>query len=467
MNTGFASKNHAGMREIMTIAELNRMVADLLRRNVPAVEVIGEISNLTRAPSGHWYFTLKDAAAQLRAVMFRGRARYLSFAPRNGDRVEARGLVNLYEPRGDFQLNVEAMRPAGQGDLYRRFVQLKEKLQAEGLFDAERKLALPALPRTVGIITSPRAAALDDVLITLRRRAPAVNVIIYPALVQGSEAPAALRSALLSATQRAECEVLLFVRGGGSIEDLWAFNDEALARAIAASPIPIISGVGHESDSTIADFVADERAPTPTGAAVRVVPDRAEQLAQLVQTGLRLNRARDRRLEGFEQRLDTAARLLRPPSAQWQMRAQHLQALAQRLRICGTGLLQRRSLHFASLCTRLQAPPTALARQRLEHGSARLEQAAATGLQRCQERLARAAAALELVSPQAVLERGYAIVRDAEDAVVSSVGQTYPKAEVQVQLRDGRLDVLVHGIRPNDPEPASPSAATPDPGSRQ
>jgi len=467
MNTGFANANHAGTREILTIAELNRVVADMLRCNIPPVEVLGEISNLTRAPSGHWYFTLKDASAQLRAVMFRGRAQYLSFAPRNGDRVEARGLVNLYEPRGDFQLNVEAMRPAGQGDLYRRFVQLKEKLQAEGLFDAARKRSLPSFPHTIGIITSPRAAALRDVLITLRRRAPAVNVIIYPALVQGSEAPTALRAALQRAAQRAECEVLLLVRGGGSIEDLWAFNDEALARAIAASPIPVVSGVGHESDSTIADFVADERAPTPTGAAVRVVPDRAELSAKLAQTNVRLARARDRRLEGFEQRLDTAARLLRPPSAQWQMRAQHLQSLARRLGICGTGLLQRRSLHFASLHARLQAPSTSFARQRLEHGSARLAQAATIEWQRCRERLERAAAALDLVSPQAVLERGYAIVRDANGAVVSSVGQTQPGADLQVRMRDGLLDAQVRTVRPDETESSVPSRETPDGMARQ
>lgn len=449
MNTGFANANHALAREILTIAELNRIVAELLRCNIGLVEVVGEISNLTRAPSGHCYFTLKDTSAQLRAVMFRGRAQHLSFVPRNGDRVEARGLVNLYEPRGDVQLNVEAMRPAGQGDLYRRFVQLKEKLLAEGLFDTARKLALPAFPRTVGIITSPRAAALRDVLVTLRRRAPAVEVIVYPALVQGGEAPAALRAALHKAVQRAECEVLLLVRGGGSIEDLWAFNDEALARAIAACPIPVVSGVGHESDSTIADFVADERAPTPTGAAVRAVPDRAELRAQLAQTGVRLARARDRRLEAFEQRLDTAARLLRPPSAQWQMRAQHLHSLARRLGTAAASQLQHRTLKFASLRTRLQAPATAFAGQRLEHAGARLGQAAAAELRRCEERLAHAAAALELVSPQAVLERGYAIVRDADGAVVSSIGQTRPGAEIQVHVRDGRLDALVRTIRPD------------------
>ena len=248
-------------RETLSVSQLNRAVAALLERGLPPLGVVGEISNFTRAASGHWYFTLKDAGAQVRAVMFRGRAQGVGFVPREGDRVEVRALAGLYAARGDFQLTVEAMRRAGAGDLYQRFLQTKERLQREGLFEAERKRALPALPRAVGVVTSPQAAALRDVLTTLRRRAPQVPVILYPSAVQGADAPAGLLAALVAAGARGECDVLLLVRGGGSIEDLWAFNDEALARAIAASPVPVVSGVGHETDFTIADFVADARAP--------------------------------------------------------------------------------------------------------------------------------------------------------------------------------------------------------------
>ncbi|MBN9463613.1 MAG: exodeoxyribonuclease VII large subunit, partial [Burkholderiales bacterium] len=327
MNTGFADGNHDLAREILTVSRLNRVVAGLLQRSLPPVWVSGELSNVMRAASGHWYFTLKDASAQVRAVMFRGRAQYVDFVPREGDHVEVRAQVSLYEPRGDFQLVVEAMRHAGDGDLYRRFLLLKARLQAEGLFEAGRKRALPAAPCTVGIVTSAQAAALRDVLTTLRRRAPEVGVIVYPTLVQGAAAPAAIVAALAAAARRAECDVLLLVRGGGSIEDLWAFNDEAVARAVAASTIPVVSGVGHETDFTIADFVADARAPTPTAAAALAVPDRRESMRRAQRLGEQLARAWARRLETLDQRLDTAARLLKSPSAQWQARALRLHGL--------------------------------------------------------------------------------------------------------------------------------------------
>lgn len=443
MSARFAPANEAAAREILTVSQLNRAVAGLLQRSVPPVWVCGEISNATRAASGHWYFTLKDAGAQVRAVMFRGRAQFLTFVPRNGDRVEARALVTLYEPRGDFQLTVEAMRPAGAGDLFQRFVKLKEKLQAEGLFDAARKRPLPAFPRTVGVITSPRAAALRDVLTTLRRRAPGVAVVLYPAPVQGADAPAALVAALRAAARRRECDVLLLVRGGGSIEDLWAFNDEALARAIAASPIPVISGVGHETDFTIADFVADERAPTPTGAAARAVPDRGELAERVLRTAARLERAWWRRIETIEQRLDTAARLLRSPSEQWQLRSHRLHTLSQRIVAFGRLSLQQRAMRLERLCAALRAPRTDVAEQRLAHAARALQRATADRLARLDERTARAAAALELVSPRAVLERGYAIVHDAAGHVVASVESTARGDALRVTLRDGRLDVAV------------------------
>ncbi|HEY5634531.1 MAG TPA: exodeoxyribonuclease VII large subunit, partial [Burkholderiaceae bacterium] len=331
MNAESAPGDRAREREVLTVTELNRAVATLLERNVPPVWVQGELSNVMRAASGHWYLTLKDDNAQVRAVMFRHRAQAIGFEPRNGDQVEVRALAGMYQPRGEFQLNVETMRRAGAGGLYQRFVQLREKLRDEGLLDAARKRALPPLPRRVGIITSAQAAALRDVLTTLARRAPQVPVVLYPTPVQGADAPRSIRAALAAAIRRAECEVLLLVRGGGSIEDLWAFNDEALAREIAASPIPVICGVGHESDFTIADFVADHRAATPTAAAQAAVPERRELAHRCALLAQRSVRAFARTVATREQRVDTAARLLRPPSAQWRERARRLEALEWRL----------------------------------------------------------------------------------------------------------------------------------------
>ncbi|MCO5100941.1 MAG: exodeoxyribonuclease VII large subunit [Burkholderiaceae bacterium] len=450
MKARSASANDAATREILSVSQLNRVVADLLQRSIAPLWVVGEISNAIRAASGHWYFTLKDDGAQVRAVMFRSRAQYLSFVPRNGERVEARAVVTLYEARGDFQLAVEAMRPAGAGELFQRFVRLKEKLQAEGLFDPARKRALPELPNTVGVVTSPRAAALRDVLTTLRRRAPGIAVVVYPAIVQGVDAPTSLVAALHAAARRAECDVLLLVRGGGSIEDLWAFNDETLARAIAASPIPVVTGVGHETDFTIADFVADERAPTPTGAAAHAVPDRRELAERVLRAAGRIERAWWRRIEAIEQRLDTAARLLRSPSAQWQARAHRLQALSQRIVAFGRLSLQQRAMRLDRLCSNVRAPRTDLAEQRLAHGVLGLRRTAAQWLVRLDERLARRAAALELVSPQALLERGYAIVHDAKGHVVASVAGAAVGDALQVVLRDGRVDVAVQAVRPGE-----------------
>lgn len=455
MSARFATANDAAVREILSVSQLNRAVAGLLQRSVPPVWVCGEISNATRAASGHWYFTLKDAGAQVRAVMFRGRAQYLDFVPRNGDRVEARAVVTLYEPRGDFQLAVEAMRPAGAGDLFQRFVKLKEKLQAEGLFDAARKRPLPAFPRTVGVVTSPRAAALRDVLTTLRRRAPGVGVVVYPALVQGVDAPAALVAALRAASRRRECDVLLLVRGGGSIEDLWAFNDETLARTIAASPVPVVSGVGHETDFTIADFVADERAPTPTGAAAAAVPDRRELAERVLRAAARVEGAWWRRIEAIEQRLDTAARLLRSPSAQWQARSHRLHALSQRIVAFGRLSLQQRAMRLDRLCSAVRAPRTDLAEQRLAHAARSLHRATTLRLARLEERTARGASALELVSPRAVLERGYAIVHDARGHVVASTEGVERGDALRLTLVDGRVDVAVREVEGRAAAPAN------------
>ncbi len=265
MNTGFLLDNTSSAPSAISVSALNQAAARLLERNFPLTWVSGEVSNFTRAASGHWYFTLKDDAAQVRAVMFRGRAQHVGFTPKNGDKLEVRALVTLYTPRGDFQLNVEAIRRSGTGNLYEAFLKLKDKLNAEGLFSPERKRALPVFPRTIGIVTSPKAAALHDVLTSFARRAPHVKLIVYPTPVQGEGAGQKIAQTLATASRRAECDVLLLCRGGGSLEDLWAFNEEVVARAIVASTIPIICGVGHETDITIADFTADLRAPHAHG----------------------------------------------------------------------------------------------------------------------------------------------------------------------------------------------------------
>ncbi|MBY0437483.1 MAG: exodeoxyribonuclease VII large subunit, partial [Burkholderiales bacterium] len=283
--------------EILTVAELNRAAREAIEQALPSTWVAGEISNFRRYDSGHCYFVLKDAQAQVRCVMFRHRASLLGWQPSDGSEVELRGVPSLYEARGDFQLNVETMRRAGRGALFAAFEKLKAMLSAEGLFDPARKRPLPAFPRTIGIVTSTSAAALRDMLTTLRRRAPGLRVIVYPTLVQGEGAGRQVARAIATAGERAECEVLIVGRGGGSIEDLWSFNEEAVARAIAASPIPTVSAVGHETDFTIADFVADVRAATPTAAAVLVAPDAARLQEQLRSLSRAIGRAQWRLLE--------------------------------------------------------------------------------------------------------------------------------------------------------------------------
>src|SRR5882672_3183529 len=272
-----------GRSAVLSVSQLLRSARDVLERRFPLQWISGEVSNLRPAASGHLYFTLKDETAQVDCVMFKGRAAHLDWDLADGQRVEARALVTLYEPRGRFQLNVEAMRRAGLGPLYERFLKLKDKLEKEGLFNADAKRPIPEHPKQIGVVTSLAAAALRDVLTTLRRRNPSIPVVIYPAPVQGEGAAAKLVQALAAANRRAECDVLLLVRGGGSIEDLWQFNEEALARAIRASAIPVVVGVGHETDFTIADFAADERCPTPTAAAERVSPSREQLLGQIAE----------------------------------------------------------------------------------------------------------------------------------------------------------------------------------------
>ncbi|OGS96834.1 MAG: exodeoxyribonuclease VII large subunit, partial [Gallionellales bacterium RIFCSPLOWO2_02_60_31] len=343
---------------VLRVAELNFAIKQLLESNVPLLWVRGEISNLVKAASGHWYFSLKDDQAQVRCVMFRHKNQLLSNPVgngqqvANGQQVEVLAAVTLYEQRGDFQLTVEQMRPAGLGILYEQFARLKQLLQSEGLFAAARKRALPAFPKRIGIITSPQAAALRDVLSTLKLRLPSVPVVLYPAPVQGAGSAEKIAAAIAAANRRAECDVLIVCRGGGSIEDLWAFNEEIVARAIAASEIPVVSGVGHETDFTIADFVADERAPTPTAAAQRVAPDRHALLRSLRDMAQHLERAQRNRQQNAMQALDYLQRRLVHPAQQLQRRTQQLDQMQQRLQRAFAYRKQQQHWQWQSLAQR-------------------------------------------------------------------------------------------------------------------
>ena len=438
--------------QVVSVSELNRMARELLESALPLMWVGGEISNLVRAASGHVYFTLKDASAQVRCAMWRNRAQLLAFRPENGMRVEARALVTLYEARGDYQLSVEALRPAGIGSLFEAFNRLKAKLAAEGLFDEEGRRALPRYPRALGSVTSPQAAALRDVLVTLRRRAPHLPVVLYPAPVQGADAPVRLLEAVRSAGRRAAedgVDVLLLVRGGGSIEDLWAFNDEALARALRACPLPVVCGVGHETDFTIADFAADLRAPTPTGAAELASAGWYAARAELAVLEPRLRRAVERRFGELAQRLDRAALRLVHPRERLRRERDTLARLGERLRHATARRLETADLRTtrAGLRLRAAAPrPQALA-ARVDMLGERLARAATRLLEARSQRLEALAAHLQHLAPQAVLARGYAIARDERGRVLRNAASVPEGSAVSVQLADGRLDtrVLGHG----------------------
>ena len=384
---------------ILTVSQLLRSVRDVLESRFPLAWVAGELSNLSRAPSGHLYFSLKDAAAQVDCVMFRSRAAALDWEPRDGMSVEARALVTLYEPRGRFQLTIESLRRAGMGPLHERFLRLKDKLGAEGLFDPAAKRPLPRFPRCIGIITSPVAAALRDVLTTLARRNAALPIIVYPAPVQGEGAAERLAAALARANRRAECDVLLLVRGGGSIEDLWQFNEESLARALRASRIPVVAGVGHETDFTIADFAADRRAATPTAAAELASPSRAELLRQLAECARCVSREMRRRIEYAAQAADACARRLVHP--------------AQRL---------------------------GAQRERVGQLRARLGFAMTHNLHAAQARLARARAPLAGLDPAAVLGRGYSITRNAAGELLRDAAAAHAGELIRTTLARGALE---------------------------
>jgi exodeoxyribonuclease VII large subunit len=430
---------------VLTVSALNQAVARMLERNFPLAWVAGEVSNFTKAASGHWYFTLKDDGAQVRAVMFRGRAQYAGFMPREGDKVEVRALVTLYAPRGDYQLNVEAIRRAGVGNLYEAFLQLKERLGAEGLFDPARKRPLPYFARRIGIVTSPKAAALRDVLATLRRRAPHVEVTLYPTPVQGEGAALKIAQAIAAASARRECDVLLVCRGGGGIEDLWSFNHEAVARAIVACSMPVISGVGHETDFTIADFAADLRAPTPTAAAELAALPRADWLALLESHATDLSRAMWRRLTETAQTVDWLSRRLVSPSAYIAHERLKLGSLLMRLTHGTRTPLNQARYEVAHLRTRLAGQLTAARphRRHLAEQVRRMAACAASTAARRRQALSSIAAQLDLLSPHRTLERGYAIVANERGEIVRDPHQISAGAALDVTLAKGTAHVVV------------------------
>ncbi|TWG86278.1 exodeoxyribonuclease VII large subunit [Cupriavidus gilardii J11] len=449
-----APASSAGHREVIPVGELNHAIASVLERNFPLTWVSGEISNFTRAASGHWYFSLKDSRAQIRCVMFRGRNQHVDFPVREGEAVEIRALVSMYEARGEVQLNVEAMRRAGLGNLYEAFLRLKDKLSRAGLFDAARKRPIPAHPRTIGVVTSLQAAALRDVLTTLRRRAPHVQVVVYPVPVQGAGAADRIAAMLDTVSTRAECDVVILCRGGGSIEDLWSFNEEVVAHAVARCAIPVVCGVGHETDFTIADFVADVRAPTPTGAAELVSPDRSQLLAHAVRAREALANCMRRQLERRAQHVDWLARRVRSPMAQLQERRAQIDNLSRHLRAAWRdGMVARRhrvqvlSMRWAA--ARLDA---ARARAEVQRLAARMEAAAGRQHERAVQRWHRAAQALELLAPQRTLERGYAVLLDERGKALRAPSQLRTGARVEVQLAEGAADIGIASVQPKLPQ---------------
>ena len=395
-------------REILTVGDLNRAIAASLEERFDTVWVSGEISNFKAYDSGHWYFSLKDEEGQIKCVMFRGRNGQVDFMPQSGDLVEVSANLGMYVPRGDIQLTIQTLRRAGMGGLYEAFLKLKAKLAKEGLFDADRKQDIPSHPRSIGIITSPQAAALKDVLSTLARRVPHIPIVIYPTLVQGPDAPAGIIAALKAAEKENVVDVILLVRGGGSIEDLWAFNDEQLAYAMAQSPIPIVSGVGHETDVTIADFVADLRAPTPTGAAELAAPRKDQMLQEL-------EAIKQSMLQRVRQRVEREAQTL----DQLALRLSHALPNPERMR------------------------------EQITSWQQRLNQAWAVRVEAWKRNQGHFQSQLEMLNPQRTLERGYAVVLNVSEGLeaVRDPGQLTAGPEYEIRLAKGKANVKLSDVQ--------------------
>jgi len=422
--------------KIVSVSEFTRNVKSVLEYNFPAVWVSGEISNLATPRSGHWYFTLKDEQSQVRCAMFRQNNQRLSFVPGEGSQVLVKARVSLYEARGDFQLIVDSMEDAGVGALQRAYEQLKQKLQAQGLFDQQHKKALPELPHCVGIITSSSGAALHDIINVLQRRFPALPVIIYPSQVQGDEAPEQLFHALAQAQQQALCDVLIIGRGGGSIEDLWAFNNEHLAQAIYDCPIPVVSSVGHETDFTICDFVADVRAPTPSAAAELVSPDQSEWLNWLQGIENQLSSLINRQLLSLQQQLQWQRKRLKHPGRYLEDVAQRIDDLANRMEQQLGLQLQLRQEKVLTFEARLQqhSPLHTLKQQltRLNFLQQRLEQSLHPRFESMQQKIASLAREMDAFSPLATLGRGYCLAKDENNALIKSASELHSGQKLKV-----------------------------------
>ena len=437
-------------RDVYSVSRLNKEVRLLLESGMPLLWLEGELSNFAAPASGHWYFSLKDSGAQVRCAMWRQRNQQVRFRPKDGVSVLVRARVGLYEPRGEYQLLVEHLEEAGEGALKREFERLKTKLAAEGLFALERKRPLPAVPRRIGVVTSPTGAAIHDILRVLRARFPVAPVLVYPTAVQGAAAVPEIVRAIEAASRRGECDVLIVARGGGSLEDLWCFNDERVARAIAACRIPTISGVGHEVDVTIADFVADLRAPTPSAAALAATPDRTTWLESLAAMNARFGGAMGRYLRSRLQALDTLMQRMQVshPGARLQQHAQRLDDLDLRLRLALRAGVMSKQQRLDTLTTRLWRENP---RHRLEalcaHAATlrqRMGAAMAASLGTLEQRLALASRTLDAVSPLATLGRGFAVVTRADDgAVLRDATQAPPGTEIEARLSKGRLRARV------------------------
>lgn len=437
---------------VIRVSELNRLARQALEQRFPLAWIAGEVSNLTKASSGHVYFTLKDEAAQVRCAMFRNRAQVLPWRLENGMKVEARALVTLYEARGDYQLNVENLRLAGIGALFEAFARLRDRLAAEGLFAVDKKRPLPPYPRAIGVVSSLQAAALRDILAALQRRAPHVPVIIYPTAVQGEGAAIQIAGALGMAGSRQECDVILLARGGGSIEDLWSFNEEILARAIRSCPIPVVCGVGHETDTTIADFAADRRAATPTAAAELVSAGYLEAAQQLTTHARRLHSTLRRGLDIRAQKLDTLSyRLLAPAErlARARLTALHL---GRRLEAALQRQQEQRQARLSQLGAALDRarPDTNRKMEHLGRLAERLRRAARESVTGRRQRLAGYAAHLNHLNPEAVLGRGYSIVRNADGAIVRSSRQLEEGSNLALQFAAGQATAQVITLNPTE-----------------
>lgn len=390
---------------VLSVSALNAAVRNQLEQRFPPLWVEGEIAQLTVASSGHMYFSLKDAGAQVRCALFRTRAARLGWQPRQGDKVRARVQVTLYEARGEFQLTVETLVKGGLGTLYERFIKLKAELEAAGFFSTDRKKPIPAFPRTIGIITSPQAAALHDVVTTLERRAPYTRLILYPTLVQGAEATSQIVRAIQMANQDAQADVLLLCRGGGSLEDLWSFNEAEVVQAIAASALPIIAGIGHETDTTLADLAADVRAPTPTAAAELIAPDKARLLQEIAQYQQRLQQLTNRRLDDAWLRLDSYSARLRSPTALLERQQDRLRQYETRLQLWSQRAREQQQRHLNELRLRLQA-----------------------------------------LDPNQPLQRGYALITDEAGHLIDSIHKAPLQTRLQLRLADGQLGATVDSI---------------------